>query len=83
MVSGKKKYDLSKMTVCILGMSFKANIDDTRSSLSYKLKKMLTINAKNVINHFIKLMRSEVKAYVCHLILSTYHWQLIGLSLQL
>ena len=29
--------------------SFKADIDDSRSSLSYKLKKMLMINAKNVI----------------------------------
>jgi len=45
----KKEYDLSKMTVGILGMSFKANIDDNRSSLSYKLKKLLTINVKNVI----------------------------------
>ena len=30
-------------------MSFKADIDDIRSSLSYKLKKMLMINAKKVI----------------------------------
>ena len=45
----KKKYDLSKKTIGILGMSFKADIDDSRSSLSYKLKKMLMINAKNVI----------------------------------
>ena len=30
-------------------MSFKAEIDDNRSSLSYKLKKMLMVNAKEVI----------------------------------
>ena len=30
-------------------MSFKANIDDTRSSLSYKLKKILKINCKKVL----------------------------------
>ena len=45
----KKKYDLSKKTIGVLGMSFKADIDDIRSSLSYKLKKMLMINAKKVI----------------------------------
>ena len=45
----KKKYDLNKKTVGILGMSFKAEIDDNRSSLSYKLKKMLLVNAKEVI----------------------------------
>ena len=43
------KYDLSKKTVGILGMSFKADIDDNRSSLSYKLKKMLMVSAKEVI----------------------------------
>ena len=37
----RKKYDLSKKTVGILGMAFKANIDDTRDSLSYKLGKIL------------------------------------------
>jgi len=37
----KKRYDLSKTTVGILGMAFKADIDDIRSSLSYKLGKIL------------------------------------------
>ena len=45
----KKKYNLSKKTVGILGMSFKAENDDIRSSLSYKLKKILLINAKKVL----------------------------------
>jgi UDP-N-acetyl-D-mannosaminuronic acid dehydrogenase len=37
----RKKYDLGKKTVGILGMTFKADIDDTRDSLSYKLGKIL------------------------------------------
>ena len=44
----KSKYDLSKKTIGILGMSFKAENDDNRSSLSYKLKKMLIVNANKV-----------------------------------
>ena len=36
----EKNYDLSKMTVGVLGMAFKAESDDIRSSLSYKLKRM-------------------------------------------
>lgn len=44
-----KRHDLSKMTVGLLGMAFKANSDDTRSSLSYKLKKVLKLKAKQVL----------------------------------
>jgi UDP-N-acetyl-D-mannosaminuronic acid dehydrogenase len=36
-----RRYDLSHMTVGLLGMAFKAEIDDTRASLSYKFKKAL------------------------------------------
>jgi UDP-N-acetyl-D-mannosaminuronic acid dehydrogenase len=35
------RYDLSRMTIGLLGMAFKAEIDDTRASLSYKFKKAL------------------------------------------
>lgn len=45
----EKQYDLAEMTVGILGMSFKAESDDTRSSLSYKLKRILRFNAKQVL----------------------------------
>ena len=45
----KKKYDLSNMTVGLLGMAFKANNDDPRESLSYKLKKRLEFEAKEVL----------------------------------
>lgn len=37
----RKRYDLSKVSVGILGMAFKADIDDIRESLSYKLGKIL------------------------------------------
>ena len=37
----RKKYDLSKTKIGILGMAFKADIDDVRDSLSYKLGKIL------------------------------------------
>ena len=40
----KKRYDLSKTKVGILGMAFKADVDDIRDSLSYKLGKMLRFN---------------------------------------
>ncbi len=45
----KSKYPLKYMTVGILGMAFKANNDDARESLSYKLRKILEIEAKEVL----------------------------------
>jgi len=36
-----RKYDLSRKTIGILGMAFKAESDDIRDSLSYKLRKIL------------------------------------------
>lgn len=44
----KKKYDLTKTKVGILGMAFKSDIDDTRDSLSYKLGKILRFNGTTV-----------------------------------
>jgi UDP-N-acetyl-D-mannosaminuronic acid dehydrogenase len=45
----KLAYDLKGMTVGILGMAFKANNDDPRDSLSYKLRKVLTMECKEVL----------------------------------
>jgi UDP-N-acetyl-D-mannosaminuronic acid dehydrogenase len=45
----KEKYPQKRMTVGLLGMSFKAESDDARSSLSYKLKKLLALHAKKVL----------------------------------
>jgi UDP-N-acetyl-D-mannosaminuronic acid dehydrogenase len=45
----RRAYDISKMTVGLLGMAFKAEIDDTRASLSYKLKRTLQTCAKAVL----------------------------------
>jgi len=45
----EKKYDLANLTVGILGMAFKADSDDPRSSLSYKLRRVLDFRAKDVL----------------------------------
>lgn len=45
----QQRYDLSSMTVGILGMAFKGESDDARSSLSYKLKRILRFKAAEVL----------------------------------
>mgnify|MGYP001283249241 CR=1 FL=1 len=45
----KKKHKLSEMRAGILGMAFKSNCDDPRDSLSYKLRKLLLLEAKEVL----------------------------------
>jgi UDP-N-acetyl-D-mannosaminuronic acid dehydrogenase len=45
----RRRFNLSNMTVGLLGMAFKAEIDDTRSSLSYKFKNILAASAREVL----------------------------------
>jgi UDP-N-acetyl-D-mannosaminuronic acid dehydrogenase len=45
----RRRYDLGKMTVGLLGMAFKSEIDDIRASLSYKFKKVLNGYAREVL----------------------------------
>ena len=42
-------HDLSTLTVGLLGMAFKGESDDIRSSLSYKLKRLLKLKASRVL----------------------------------
>jgi UDP-N-acetyl-D-mannosaminuronic acid dehydrogenase len=45
----EKTYDLEHVTVGVLGTAFKAESDDTRSSLAYKLKRILQFRAGGVL----------------------------------
>ena len=48
-------YDLKAKTIGILGMAFKADSDDPRDSLSYKLKKIAEAEAKAVLCHDVHI----------------------------
>jgi UDP-N-acetyl-D-mannosaminuronic acid dehydrogenase len=45
----RRRFDLSQSTVGLLGMAFKAEVDDTRASLSYKFKKVLASYSREVL----------------------------------
>ncbi|MGH7486218.1 MAG: nucleotide sugar dehydrogenase, partial [bacterium] len=45
----RKQVDLRQATAGILGMAFKAESDDSRDSLAYKLRKLLSLEAKKVL----------------------------------
>lgn len=45
----EERFPLRDMTVGILGMAFKGNSDDTRSSLSYKLRRLARFRAREVL----------------------------------
>jgi UDP-N-acetyl-D-mannosaminuronic acid dehydrogenase len=45
----KRRFDLGKTAIGLLGMAFKAESDDVRASLSYKFKKVLSGQARAVL----------------------------------
>ncbi len=45
----ERRFDLASMSIGILGMAFKGESDDIRSSLAYKLKRILAFKAKRVM----------------------------------
>ncbi|MGH7722245.1 MAG: nucleotide sugar dehydrogenase [Candidatus Dormibacteria bacterium] len=45
----ERRFDLSTLTVGILGTAFKGESDDIRSSLAYKLKRILAFKARRVL----------------------------------
>jgi UDP-N-acetyl-D-mannosaminuronic acid dehydrogenase len=45
------RYKLAEMTIGILGMAFKSESDDTRSSLSYSIKDLLSKQCRKVLTH--------------------------------
>ena len=82
----EQKYDLSSMTVGILGMAFKGESDDIRSSLSYKLKRILEFKADGVLtaDPYVTvdprlLPQEEVIARSDLLVIATPHPQYRGL----
>lgn len=56
------RFDTKEMTIGILGMAFKKDSDDTRSSLAYQLKEILETKTKQVLTSdpFIKTDKSLV-----------------------
>jgi len=45
----ENKYDLKELRVGILGAAFKPDVDDIRSSLAFKLRKLLDFKCKQVL----------------------------------
>src|SRR5437763_8208100 len=84
------EYDLASMTVGILGMAFKAESDDTRSSLSYKLKRLLRFRAGRVLCtdpdalHDVDLWPlADVPAESALLVIATPHHQYAELDVDI
>jgi UDP-N-acetyl-D-mannosaminuronic acid dehydrogenase len=84
----ERRFDLATLTVGILGMAYKGGSDDIRSSLSYKLKRILRFKAKAVLctDPFVKddpdlVPLERVLAEADLVIVGTPHPQYAGLEL--
>jgi UDP-N-acetyl-D-mannosaminuronic acid dehydrogenase len=83
----RKKYDISRKRIGILGMAFKADIDDIRDSLSYKLGKILRFHGAEVYysDEFAKdptMVSKEHLVEVCDIIVvGVPHSQYKGLRI--
>ena len=62
-IDEKFDFNFKNKKVTILGMTFKADIDDTRNSLSFKLKTLLELRGAKVVCHdpYIKEYDRELK----------------------
>ncbi len=82
----EKKTPLAGKTVGVIGMGFKAETDDPRSSLSYKVKKILNMKARRVLttDPFVKdstlVPLEQVLLEADALIIGTPHKQYRGLK---
>jgi UDP-N-acetyl-D-mannosaminuronic acid dehydrogenase len=83
----ERRFDLSSMTVGILGMAFKGESDDVRSSLSYKLKRILRFKARDVLctDEFVNndpalVCLDEVLERADLLVIGTPHKKYSGIS---
>jgi UDP-N-acetyl-D-mannosaminuronic acid dehydrogenase len=84
----KERVDLTEKTVGILGMAFKADSDDERDSLSFKLKAILEIEAKSVYctDPYVKrdyFISAEELVNICDIIIvATPHEQYRTLNIK-
>jgi UDP-N-acetyl-D-mannosaminuronic acid dehydrogenase len=64
----KERINLKGKKVALLGMGFKANIDDIRNSLSFKIKKTLEREQCNLFIHdpFVRKYNTDIKKVLKH-----------------
>jgi UDP-N-acetyl-D-mannosaminuronic acid dehydrogenase len=73
----EQRFGLAERTVGILGMAFKAESDDVRASLSYKLKRILRFKAKAVLCTD-PYVRTDTDLHPLDLVLETCDLLVIG-----